>query len=124
VAHSIEECAGLLQLLLSSPGLRERISGNAIRDVAENRTPASSARKFLDLWRGLLDEPPRPANFRGVVGDSPADWFLATQCLPGEQLAMSGPDYRGATSKGAFGHFESAFPGDASLAVLAGGRDR
>jgi glycosyltransferase involved in cell wall biosynthesis len=124
VAQSIEECAELLQLLLSSPDLRERISGNAMRDVAENRTPASSAQKFLDLWRGLVDKPPRPANFRGVVGDSPADWFLATQCLPGEQLVMSGLDYRGTTSKGALGHFESAFPGDASLAVLAGGRNR
>jgi glycosyltransferase involved in cell wall biosynthesis len=124
VAQSIEECAELVQLLLSSPDLRERISGNAIRDVAENRTPASSARKFLDLWRGLLDEPPRPANFRGIVGDSPADWFLATRCLPEEQSAMSGLDYQNATSKGALGHFESAFPGDASLAVLAGGRDR
>jgi glycosyltransferase involved in cell wall biosynthesis len=124
VARSIEECAELLQLLLTSPDLRERIAGNAARDVAESRTPAGSAQKFLDLWRGLLDEPPRPANFRGVVGDSPADWFLATQCLPGEQLVMSGFDYRGATSKGTVSHFESAFPDDASLAVLVGGRDR
>jgi glycosyltransferase involved in cell wall biosynthesis len=124
VAQSIEECAELLQLLLSSPDLRERISGNAMRDVAENRTPAGSARKFLDLWRALLDEQPRPANFRSIIGDSPADWFLATRCLPGEQLMMSGLDYRGATSKGAVSHFESAFPGDTSLAVLADGRDR
>jgi glycosyltransferase involved in cell wall biosynthesis len=124
VAQSLDECVAFLQSLLSSPDLRETLSGNAVRDVSENRTPASSARKFLDLWRGLLDEPPKPANFRAVVGDNPADWFLATRCLPGEQLATSGMDYQNAASKGAIGHFESAFPGDASLAVLTGGRNR
>jgi glycosyltransferase involved in cell wall biosynthesis len=124
VAQSIEECVELLQLLLSSPDLRERISGNAIHDVTENRTAASSAQKFLDLWHGLLEEPPRLADFRGVVGNSPADWFLATQCLPGEPWVMSRQDEKGATSKGTIGHFESAFRGDASLAVFADGQGR
>jgi glycosyltransferase involved in cell wall biosynthesis len=124
VAQSLEECVALLQLLLSSPDLRETISGNAARDVSENRTPASSARKFLDLWRGLLDEPPRHANFRGVIGNNPSDWFLATRCLPGEPLAMSALDYQSATSKGAVGHFERTFPEDAPLAVIAGGRNK
>ena len=57
VARSIEECISLLQMLLLSPEVREKISRNAIRHVAETRTPARSARDFMILWLGLLSEP-------------------------------------------------------------------
>ena len=83
VAHSIEQCVSLLQMLLLLPELRDKISQNAARDVAENRTPAQSALEFMILWLGLASEAPRHCDFRAVFGDSPADWFLATQCLPG-----------------------------------------
>ena len=84
VGHSIEACAEALQHLLSAPDQLERMSGHAIRHIADTRTPARSAQAFLDLWRELLCEPARRHDFRCVIGDNPAEWFLATQRLPGE----------------------------------------
>ena len=121
VANSVEECAELLQMLLSSPETRQRISDNAVRHVAETRTPSRSAQDFMRLWQGLLDEPKRATDFRAVIGDSPADWFLATQCLPGTTWSSSASDRSEAASKGMLAHFRSAFPDDASLSRLAGG---
>ena len=70
VAQSTEECVSLLQMLLLLPELREKISRNVIRYVAETRTPAHSALDFMILWLGLLSEPARQCNFRDVVGES------------------------------------------------------
>jgi glycosyltransferase involved in cell wall biosynthesis len=121
VGHSIETCADGLQQLLSAPDLLARLSDNATCHIAETRTPARSAQAFLALWRGLLSEPARRADFRSVIGDSPAEWFLATQCLPGEpwrpQPAAIAPEQ---PSKGMLAHFESVFPCDPSLSRLAG----
>jgi glycosyltransferase involved in cell wall biosynthesis len=118
IAHSIEECASLLQRLLASPELRERVSRNAVRYVAETRTPRHSARNFLSLWLGLLNEPTKHCDFRGVVGDSPRDWFLATQCLAGATWDSSGWANPDTSSKGTLAHFESVFAGDASFSRL------
>jgi Glycosyl transferases group 1 len=120
VAHSIEECASLLQMSLLLPELRERIGRNAIRHVAENRTPVASAREFMILWLGLLSEPARRCNFRDIIGETPADWFLATQCLPGTAWTSPGPGLmdRYKPSKGTLAHFASAFDGDTSLKRL------
>jgi glycosyltransferase involved in cell wall biosynthesis len=119
VAGSIEECTAFLQMLLSSHDVRERISQNAFRAIAETRTPARSAQQFMDLWQGLLGEPEKLSDFRSVVGERPADWFLATQCLVGETWQAAGLANQEAPSKGALAHFESVFSGDASLARLA-----
>jgi glycosyltransferase involved in cell wall biosynthesis len=120
VARSVEECAALLQMLLGSPQLRETMSRNAARHIADTRTPARSAQQFVALWRGMLEEPGKTANFRSVVGDNPANWFLATQCLPGETWQPPAHPRVGTPSKGMFAHFESAFPLDPSLSQLAG----
>jgi glycosyltransferase involved in cell wall biosynthesis len=119
VARSLDECVDLLQMLLRSPQTRDSVSRNAARDVAETRTSAHSAREFMTLWEGLLREPPKPHDFRSVIGGDPANWFLATQCLPGE--TWSRPDGHNVEqpSKGMLAHFESVFPGDASLSRLA-----
>jgi hypothetical protein len=118
VARTIDDCVASLQMLLASPDVRRAISQNAIRDVAETRTPARSANGFVELWQSLLADPVRSHDFRSAIGATPAEWFLATQCLPGETWRQS---VRGGetASKGAFAHFESAFPGDPSLARLA-----
>ena len=116
VAQSIEQCVSLLQMLLLLPELRDKISQNTARDVAENRTPAQSALEFMILWLGLASEAPRHCDFQAVFGDSPADWFLATQCLPG--AAWQRPAIPEKPAKGTLAHFESVFAGDASLARL------
>lgn len=122
VARSVQECTALLQMLLASPEQRRTISANAIRYVAETRTPARSAQDFMALWQGLLGEPKKASDFPGAIGENPANWFLATQCLPGETWQPSGRTSPEAPSKGMLAHFESAFPGDASLSQLAGAR--
>jgi glycosyltransferase involved in cell wall biosynthesis len=118
VARSIGECVSALQKLLSQPELREKTSLAAMRHVAENLTPAQSALEFMILWLGLISEPAKKCDFRAVVGDSPADWFLATQSLPG--AAWLPPTWQASerAAKGTLAHFESVFPGDASLARL------
>ncbi len=118
VARSIDECASLLQMMLVSPTLRAAISGNAVAYVNESRTPQRAAQDFMILWLGLLSQEPRHCDFRAALGESPADWFVATQCLPG--TAWRAPGRRGAQqpAKGTLAHFESVFAGDASLARL------
>ena len=118
IARSIEESASLLQMLLSSPDVRERVSRNAVDYVVESRTPDHSARDFMILWLGLLSKSPQHCDFRAAIGGSPADWFVATQCLPGTK--WKSPAWKNAQqpSKGTLAHFESVFAGDASLARL------
>jgi glycosyltransferase involved in cell wall biosynthesis len=118
VAQSIEDCVSLLQMLMLLPELREKMSRNAMRHVAETRTPSRSALDFMVLWLGLLGEAPRLHDFRGVLGDSPADWFLATQCLPGTRWQSPGTGRVDKPAKGTLAHYESVFAGDKSLARL------
>ena len=121
VAQSIEECRGLLEMLLSSSELRARLSRNAIAYVAENRTAELSAREFIILWLGLLAKSPAHCDFGGVVGYTPADWFIATQCLPGTNIGPTQHDDVQLMSKGTLAHFESVFSGDESLVRLRAG---
>ena len=118
IARSIEESAALLQMLLSSPDMRERISRNAVEQIAETRTPVQSVRDFMIVWLGMLSKSPRHCDFRAAIGNNPADWFVATQCPPGAQ--WTSPRWKGAQrpTKGTLAHFESVFAGDVSLARL------
>jgi len=116
VAHSIEECASLLQMLLLLPDLRDKISKNAVREVEENRTPAQSALEFMILWLGLVGEEPKHCDFQRALGADPAAWYLATQCPPG--AAWEVPEFLEKPAKGTLAHFESVFAGDRSFARL------
>ena len=118
VARSIDECASLLQMLLLLPDVRAKISRNAIEHVAQTRTPEISAREFMILWLGLLSEPARHCDFRAAIGDSPVDWFLATQQPAGAAWRPSPAESEGRASKGTLAHFESIFAGDASFSSL------
>ena len=118
IGRDIAECTALLRTMLDSPDRRARIGRNAMQDVAATRTPEISAQDFLKLWQGLLDEPAREASFRDAIGDTPADWYLSTQHLPGTPWQPAPADSRSIASKGSLAHFESAAKGDASLAEL------
>jgi glycosyltransferase involved in cell wall biosynthesis len=116
VAQSTEEAGSLLQTLLSSPDLRERLSRNAAMHVAETRTPAISAHDLMVLWLGMLSKPRQDHDFRQAVGGSPSDWFMATQGKT--RFVRNSPNGEGPaqSSKGTLAHFESAFPEDVFLA--------
>jgi len=118
VARSIDECPALLQTLLASAELRTKIGRDAASDVAQTRTATRSARQFVELWQGLLAEPARPCKFRSTIGDTPADWFLATQCLP--ETAWRWPEAKRGpqAAKGTLAHFEASFAGDPSFKKL------
>ena len=118
VASSITECVSLLQTMILVPEVGDKISRNAIRHVAETRTPAHSARDFMILWLGLLGESARHCDFRGAIGCTPAEWFAATQGLPAANGKSSSWKDTQKPSKGTLAHFESVFAGDPSLARL------
>lgn len=116
IASSIEDCGALLQKLMASPDLRGRLSRNAAHAMAETRTPARSAQAFVALWQALCAEAPRRPDFKGALGATPADWFLATQgadAVPAPPLVPDAPP-----TKGTLAHFERVFAGDDSLARL------
>ena len=118
VARSIDDCVSLLHMLLSSSGLRQKVSQNAISSIAQTRTPALSAQKFESLWRTLLNEPARRCEFQNTVGKTAADWFLATQRLPGETAQSVEETSPQRASKGTFAHFEMTFADDVALKKL------
>ena len=118
IGRDIAECTALLRTMLASPDRRAEIGQNAMRDVAGTRTPEISAESFVKLWRGLLDEPARSAGFRDAIGDTPADWYLSTQRLPGTLWRPEPADSRSIASKGSLAHFESVAKGDVSLTDL------
>jgi glycosyltransferase involved in cell wall biosynthesis len=122
VAKSIEEIGSLLQSLLLLPDVRDKISQNAVRYVAEARTPAQSAREFMILWLGLLSEPARHCDLMRAVGGSPGEWYRSTQCLSGAPSALTLTKGETPPSKGTLAHFETAFAAD--LASEKWARDR
>ena len=118
MGRDIAECGALLRTMLDSPDRRARIGRNAMQDVVATRTPEISAEEFVKLWQGLLDEPAREACFRDAIGDTPADWYLSTQRLPGTPWQPAPADCRLIASKGSLAHFESVAKDDVSLADL------
>jgi hypothetical protein len=117
VGETIDHCVELLQSLLTSVSLRDRLSRNAAAAMAATRTPVRSAGAFVDLWQSLLAEAPRRHDFASAIGNTPGDWYAATQRLPGAAWTpIIEPD--APTSKGTFAHFEYVFPYDRSLARL------
>jgi glycosyltransferase involved in cell wall biosynthesis len=110
IGNSIEECAELIDMLLSSPEKTDGIGGNASAKVAETFTPDRSARAFATLWDGLIAEEKRLPDFSSVTGLTPLDWFLSTQYRPGEKRDPAADT--GKLSKGTLSHFRSSFPDD------------
>jgi hypothetical protein len=118
VANSMNECVLLIDMLLASPDLRRRLSHNAIAWAEAHRRPEQSVREFMILWLGLLAEEPRRHDFRAVLGESPADWFMATQSRSRDVAERAAWSRSAQHAKGTLAHFESVFAGDASLAEL------
>jgi glycosyltransferase involved in cell wall biosynthesis len=118
VASSIEEIGSLLEMLLLLPDVREKISRNAIRAIAETRTPAMSAQDFMTVWLSMLAEPSRVCDFASAIGSMPAEWFLSTQRLAGTAWVPEEANVAAPPAKGTLAHFESVFAGDDSFARL------
>jgi len=115
IATSVEELGSLLQSLLLLPDVRERISANAVRHIAQTRTPALSAQDFMIQWLSLLAEPARFCNFASAIGVTPADWYFSTQDRAGMSRNPTASQHVATPSKGTLAHFESVFAGDESF---------
>jgi hypothetical protein len=118
VADTITDCVSLLEMLLLLPDVREKVSDAAMTYVADNLTPAQSALDLMILWLGLIGEPARQCDFRAVIGDTPADWYLATQRIAGAAWVPPTWQAQERAAKGTLAHFEDVFAGDASFARL------
>jgi hypothetical protein len=110
VASSVEGCTKILDRLLEEPGEAARVGAHAARVASEKYTPERSAAAFVPLWQSLQKEPKHAHDFATITGRTPLDWYLATQFLPGETIALM--DASDKQSKGTLAHFRSAFPDD------------
>jgi hypothetical protein len=69
-------------------------------------------------WLAVLAEPARVCDFAGAIGTTPAEWFLSTQRLAGDAWEAGEAHEAPSPAKGTLAHFESAFAGDHSFALL------
>lgn len=109
------DCIRRLKQLTKLPNIRRRLGARARKYVLETRHPSQAATDFVLLWRKMMALEPAKNDFAGVLGTTPADWYLATQKLPG--VPAEGPALAGAT-KGSLAHYAKIFAGDDSLQAL------
>jgi glycosyltransferase involved in cell wall biosynthesis len=117
VVENINKCASWVNMLLSSPSMRERYSKNAMSFANDRRSPKRSTEDFVALWYNLIDESKRYCDFEGAFGNNPAEWFLATQFPRGYNEKLEDQWYNG-TIKGSLAHFKKVFANDQSFAAL------
>ncbi len=111
-----------LQSMLAQPEALGEIGSRAMAATAALRTPARSAARFHEVYTGLLNEEKQVLDFRALLGETPAQWFLGTQMREPVSAAaapnlLRGFSLAGSEAKGSLVHFRSSFPGDPSLAV-------
>jgi glycosyltransferase involved in cell wall biosynthesis len=116
VADSIYNCNMWLDKLIRSRELRKTIGYNAAIYAATMKTPKRAAISFMRLWESMLKEAPKRVNFSEAIGQTPAEWFLATQRLPG--MVYEPGQQEATATKGSLAHFQKVFKNDASFAAL------
>ena len=116
VADSIYNCTTFLDRLIRSRTVRKSIGYNAAMFAAGQRKPRQAANSFMELWRGLIDDVPQYVNFADAIGHTPAEWFLATQRLPG--MVYEPVQQEAGATKGSLAHFQKCFANDKSFATL------
>ncbi|OJF98476.1 glycosyltransferase [Pararhizobium antarcticum] len=118
----IPAAARRLEGMLGHPETLCEIGRNAMAATAATRTPVLSATRFQRLYTDLLRSEKRPLDFKALLGETPAQWFLGTQ-MRGPLTAGAAQDLlrgfaaAGSEAKGSLVHFRSCFPDDPSLAV-------
>ena len=69
---------------------------------------------------GEAGKSPERCNFRAAIGETPADWYAATQRLPGAASQSPARDGLPQPTKGTLRHFESVLSRGAPLARAQG----
>ncbi|MCC7253997.1 glycosyltransferase [Hyphomicrobium sp.] len=107
-----------LAWMMRHPEAVARIGQQAAAEISATRTSESMARTLQRAYRNVLAREKRPTDFRAILGETPADWFLSTQCLNARDYEAVRFSTSGSASKGSFSHFLACFPGDPSLLAL------
>lgn len=110
IASSIPECVEILEMLLADPDRIAEVGANAREVAASAFVPERSARQFVDLWSGLMQQEKHRHDFGRITGATPRDWYEATQFLPGEARRIVASSDK--LSKGTLAHFKARFPDD------------
>jgi glycosyltransferase involved in cell wall biosynthesis len=111
-----------LEWMLTQSEALGDIGSQAMMATKTTRTPALSAARFQHLCADLLGEEKQVLDFKALLGETPAQWFLGTQ-IRDPVSAMAAPDLlrgfslAGSEAKGSLVHFRSCFPDDPSLAA-------
>ena len=116
VEASVAAVVDRLQWMLDNPDAVMTMGRAAAQAMAETRTVRKTATELAVVYRSLFAEPKCNVDFRSIFGETPADWFLASQ-----GSAPPSADRSGAASKGTLSHFLHCFPKDSSLQKLAQG---
>lgn len=123
IVDSPRAFAAAIRWLADHPDERHSMSENARAEAARRFSPASLGKAMAQQYQQVLTDDKRTANFRSILGDTPADWFLSCQAagrdfagqlpaLARDTLARHGLHE---TSKGSLRHFLNRFPDDPQL---------
>lgn len=107
-----------LAWMMAHPEAVAEVGARAAAEIAATRTPENLARTFEQIYRPILAREKRQTDFSPILGETPADWFLSTQCLDTDSRKTVRISTDMAPSKGSFTHFLQCFPGDPSLLAL------
>lgn len=118
VVNSTAEATERLRWMMQNTEAVEEMGDRAAECIMTTRTPARSAAAFEKIYAELLQDEKRQSDFRALLGNTAAEWFLSTKTLGGIT-----PEYRdfltgGRAAKGTIDHFLTCFPGDKSLISL------
>ncbi len=122
VETDIAAAARRLEWMLENPAALEEIGNRAMAVTAATRTPDISAARFDGVYTDLLQTEKQLFDFRTLLGDTPAQWFLGTQLREPVSADVAQALVRsfsvvGSEAKGSLVHFRSCFPDDPSLAI-------
>jgi glycosyltransferase involved in cell wall biosynthesis len=109
-----------LSWMMAHPEAVARIGEQAATEIAATRTPEALTCAFDRIYRDVAAREKRHVDFGLALGQTPADWFLSTQCLDADALTAVRISTDTAPSKGSFAHFLQCFPSDPSLHALPG----
>ena len=123
VVDSPAAFAAAMRRLAGHPDERRAMAESARAEAARRFTADRMGDAMALQYRQLLADDRRPVDFRGILGDTPADWFLCCQesgrefssriaALAGDAFACHGLHE---ASKGSLRHFVGRFPDDARL---------
>lgn len=121
VVNSAAEATERLGWMMQNPDAVEEMGRRAAEWIMTTRMPAFSAAAFEKIYAELLQVEKRQSDFRALLGNTAAEWFLSTKALAGTTPENRDLWTGGRAAKGTIDHFLTCFPEDKSLISLIAG---